>query len=496
MPSTLDKGDQKVRVLYSSVSCFMLLAAFYNELALAETARIDRKSHDHVVVKLDAKYLFDYGQSSVNQYQMFSVVDNALEPVPFQIDEYNQDGFVYFEEMSFHSEGIVGVLDGFDKLLFMYSDAGTDQFGADRLSHLVDSAEILAVDEIEITFSDSKRYVYLVRFDNKGVDADYSNHLGYIKSSPSHGEYKTDYFTLQFNAEDPLAWQNFYYHSFSGEKTKPLFDGLKIRLVGSVGSQLTRLTLNNRNIKANIIGARDGAIRSTLQLEADLSFMKFALMKVYLQAQIYRDAIIVYTWFDKRPKISNVLFRNPVVYVTLDGNNLLGSTVETTQYPYGQGVMVDGQMSEREFGFVKAHDSMSNPWLRFKTDNNFNVTARFIAPQKFEVGLGLVYEDDAKRKNKPERFLGQLPNVGYKVSDITRYDNFEMGFSIYFGNNDSGVSLHDHSEVLETPLNLKIARLLVGDENGVTGLRALEPKTSSKYLREIHISTADASYAR
>lgn len=60
----------------------------------------------------------------LNELSLAAMVDGVMEPIPFQIDQYNTGGAVYFEGWHVPLAGEPEVMDGTDKLLFLFKDAG------------------------------------------------------------------------------------------------------------------------------------------------------------------------------------------------------------------------------------------------------------------------------------------------------------------------------------------------------------------------------------
>ena len=104
------------------------------------------------VIMIDGKELASTLGKALDKLSLFSVIDGVLEPVPFQIDEYNIGGGVFFEEWQEPIDGTRGIMDDNDKLIALYGDSGPRK----TPTMLVDG-DILA--EIELQTRDgAKRY--------------------------------------------------------------------------------------------------------------------------------------------------------------------------------------------------------------------------------------------------------------------------------------------------------------------------------------------------
>src|SRR5699024_5308009 len=61
------------------------------------------------------------------QLTLMAIKDGKLKEIPFQIDEYDNTGLIWVNDISKNDpEGKPGTFDGFDELIFMYRDAGLE----------------------------------------------------------------------------------------------------------------------------------------------------------------------------------------------------------------------------------------------------------------------------------------------------------------------------------------------------------------------------------
>ncbi len=78
----------------------------------------------------------------IEELSLAAMLDGVMEPIPFQIDEYNEGGAVYFENWEVPMAGTAKQMDPTDKLLFLFKDAGErkterDQYDGQILAEIV-----------------------------------------------------------------------------------------------------------------------------------------------------------------------------------------------------------------------------------------------------------------------------------------------------------------------------------------------------------------------
>ena len=109
------------------------------------------------VITIDGEDMPSALDLSIDDLSLAAMVDGVMEPIPYQIDQYNVGGAVYFEGWDVPLAGSPDVLDPTDKLLFLFKDAGEKYDGKVPYDGTL-IAEILTLDR-----DGHKRYVYLVK---------------------------------------------------------------------------------------------------------------------------------------------------------------------------------------------------------------------------------------------------------------------------------------------------------------------------------------------
>lgn len=344
----------------------------------------------------------------IESLSLQAVIDGQMEPVPYQIDEYNTGGAVYFKALKVPIDGSEGILDANDKLVFLYKDAGPR-----RESFHVNDGKLLSEIEL-IDAAGNKRYVYLV--ENSRLRSEEQ----YVRYSTDIGQVETDFYSLIYNKENQLNWDEFSYAAFKGER--PL-DTMKIRLIGGLFTEMSTVTLNNKNFIAKPIGEHVGPVRTTSQMEITMWMFNLPLLEISYQVHHYPKSML----YDVRvvmPEVRRKILASPMLSISLDANNLLGSTMQTALGPK-QPAEVDGKITPLENELMKSSVTPEHNWIWLSTKRNLDVLAFFDYLGDTREPLSLVYADDLEMLDPPERFKGMVPNAGYRI------DNFPM--SGFFG---------------------------------------------------------------
>lgn len=418
----------EVMLLVVAAGCVLL---YLTDSAAANTSVINKtnaqsKALRQKVVEVSAKLVRMRGGLEKNRYSIAVFVDQQLKPIPFQIDEYNVEGAVYFAKARVPLMGELGKYDGDDRLLFMLEDAGEQmpESMSQDLS-ILEKGELLA--EIKVNDTTGIRYVYLL------LDNPMRSSIDYIRYDPETGLNESDYYKLSVNKKNLLEWTNLSYNTYEGPNQGSILDTLKLRISGRILLNMASLTLTNRNLKAKLLGYVDGPIRSVVQLKTSIVIAKIPVMKIQVQLLHYRRHIHAISR-TKTPKVIPYLFRDPKISVSLDANDLKGSQLYTALLP-SQPAQVDGFLSRNESLLIDNGVDKNHTWLLLRSPYNFQILTSLDLQESDQTPVSLVYQDDAKLKNKPERYVGQLPNFGYLIENIPMETMYYMGVQVYFDDN-------------------------------------------------------------
>lgn len=351
---------------------------------------------------------------NIDDLSLAAIQDNVMEPVPFQIDQYNTGGAIYFDGWEVPMAGDAKKMDPTDKLLFLFKDAGVRRKSTDPYD-----GEVLA----EIKLKDTagiERFVYLVRGSRLRSEEQY------VRYSAEMGVVETDFYSLRYNKDNHLKWDDFQYLNYVGER--PL-DSMKLRLKTGLVSSIAPTELNNDDLVALPTGEKIGPIRTTTQLDFTLYLVKLPILQLSLQIHHYPKAVM----YDVRgiiPEVRRYLLKDPSIAMTLDANRLLGSTIRMANGPKEPGV-VDGKIDAVEKQMRQIHFTPQENWYWVSTKRNLDIVAYLDYLGDFNEPISPVIDDDLTREDPPEVFPGQLPNVGYRIDSFPMKGFLGFVVSIY-----------------------------------------------------------------
>ena len=406
----------------------------YSDTILPPLERIDA----YKVIQISGNDVPNALGIEIADLSLAAVIDDVMEPVPYQIDEYNTGGAIYFENWDVPIDGTKGLMDGNDKLLFLFKDAGPRK----QKHHFVDG-ELVA--EIELTDKRGvKRYAYLLR------GSKLRSQEQYVRYSSELAHVETDFYSLTYDKENHLKWIDFEARNFVGE---PPLDSMKIRLDGGLVTPITQTSLNNDEFVALPMGEVTGPIRSTTQLKVTLWLMNLPILKISLQLHHYPKAMLYDVWV-LMPSVRRKLLVDPVLTLSTEGNKLLGATMRTALGPK-EGGIVDGVIDANEQQMIESGVNQTKNWVWISTRRNLDLAAFFNFLGETNEPIALQLMDSFDHEDPPERFVGQLPNLGYKILNFPQSGFFGFVVSIFLDQGFEG-NPEVFTEDLRTPPEIRI----------------------------------------
>lgn len=362
----------------------------------------------------------------LSRLSLAAMIDDALEPIPYQIDHYSTAGAPYFKEWQewpVPQAGMPGILNPADKLLFVFKDAGP------RLPEGIPTDGVVLA-EIRLRDSEGRaRYVYLLR------DARLRADEQYVRYSPDMGLVETDFYSLRYRPGNHLLWDDIQFPFFVGEQ--PL-DSMKLNVNAGMANPVVRLNFDNEDMVARPLGAIIGPIRTTTQAEFVVSMLGVPLITLSLQIHHYPRAVM----YDVRgvmPRLLRTFAYDPSVSMVLDFNDLKGAEILTAANP-AVPIVVDGILSAEESALLKAplEPRSGRTWTWMKSKRNLDTLGFLDYVGDFNQPLSLVLLDDAEARDAGARFPGHLPSIGYRVEQLPRGGAMGMVASIYFSEGFEG----------------------------------------------------------
>ncbi|PCJ15876.1 MAG: hypothetical protein COB04_12500 [Gammaproteobacteria bacterium] len=349
--------------------------------------------------------------------------DGVVKAIPFQLDEFDQDGFPMVAEADdIVVDGEWGVLDANDEVLFMASDAGS------KLSS-VELKDFHTLYEVSMVTGSSEKFVYLT-----GVRALPNHPKHYVHFDQEKAIIKTDWYQLTLDQSNPVIWKELFYYNYGGAEKKPtesLLDTMKVRLHSGVFTRFMNISLSNKHLKARILRVKNGPIRTVIQLEIRVVVAKIPVMKIGMQFHVMPQ-MIDFPSLVAIPGIFDRVMVEPTMTISLDWNDLRSSEVFTALYPKKPAI-VDGHLSAHEIALRQSGINNDENWIAIDTGKNFASVFSLKLPKDKDVGvLSFFYDDSFVLADAPESVLGQGPNMGWKIRDMPSDVRYYMTPSLFF----------------------------------------------------------------
>lgn len=359
------------------------------------------------VVTLTGKDMAALTGQPASLYRFFRVDSDQLTPVPHQWIDGSAQPYPYFpQDDSTTLLGTAGTLDEQDQLLLRFEDGGP---------RLTTASTEEVVGELAVTHGGQTRYFYVVK------NAYLQNTQRYVHFNPKEMVVKSTDYALFMADQNLLKWQDFFYRGFksqgenNGQQRQSILDTLKLRLSAGVFKKTNRVTLTNDNLEPTIREIIRGPLATLVYATTSVKVAKIPVLKIHNYFVMMPQRIDIHSRFTL-PGIANTVLDSPAVDISMDGNNLYGSELQTS-WTGDQVAVTDDHLSKTEKAMLATPMKGKN-WLWFDTQRGFAMLAQLDFIKGFQRPARLLFQDDAALANPPERFTGQLPNVGFSLTDI------------------------------------------------------------------------------
>lgn len=359
--------------------------------------------------------------ADLDDLSLAAIVDNVMEPVPFQIDQYNVGGALYFDGWDVAMAGDGKRFDATDKLLFLFKDAGVRRTERDIYDGEI-VAEILLKDD-----AGTERFVYLVKGSRLRSEEQY------VRYSSEMGLVETDFYQMRYDTKNHLKWEDFSATNFVGER--PL-DSMKLSLNMGAVTSLVPMELDNDDLVAIPKGEKIGPIRTTTQLDLTMYYLEVPIMHLSMQVHHYPKGVM-YDVRGMMPEFRRMLMNKPYLNMSLDANRLMGATVRMANGPKEPGI-VDGRIDPIEEEMRNTPFTPDSNWYWVSTLRNLDVVAFLNYLGVFNEPVSPYIQDDLDSFEPPEMFPGQLPNLGYTIHSFPTTGFMGLVVSIYLDDSMPG----------------------------------------------------------
>ena len=357
-------------------------------------------------------------------YSFFAMQDGHLSPVPHQWVQWSKEGYPYFQEDdSTHLLGDPLRIDSEDRLLLRFEDGGP------ALSGQV-SEQVVA--DLVVTHNDQEHHFYLVK------NAYLQSTERYVQFDPKSMTIKSTDFALSMADQNLFKWNDFYFRGFEGEngQRQSILDTLKLRLSAGVFGENNRVTLNNNNLDPKVKQIISGPLAAMVYATTSVKVARVPVLRIHNYFLVMPQQVDIHSRFTL-PGIADTVLERPALDISLDGNDLYDSKL-VTSWTGNHVAITDGVLSESEKAML-AMPLKGNNWIWFGTGRGFDMLAQLAFVKGFDTPARLLYQDDASQVNEPERFAGQLPNVGFSLTDIPFGKEFYFITRMYYSQDSNGL---------------------------------------------------------
>lgn len=359
-------------------------------------------------------------------YSFFAVQDGRLEPVPHQWMRFTGNDYPAFTtDKETDIEPHQGTIRTRDRLLLRREDGGPPLQG--------NRGSMQIVGELVVDYPDETLVFYVAR------NAYRQATQRYVKFDPEKMVLKSTNYSLTMAPDNLMVWRDFHYRGYqhpSGEQ-RSILDSLKIRMSAGLFTRNNRLTLTNKNLDPRIRSIVRGPLAWGIHATTRVKVAGVPILKInnyFLMMPAQTDIHSRFTL----PGVAETVIERPNLSISLDGNDLLGGKLKTS-WTGDTMAQVDGMLSDEEKR-MRGQKLGKDNWVWFSSGRGFDVLAQLYFRDGVSVPAYLLYQDSLQMKNEPERFPGQLPNVGFTMENLPIGNEFYFLARLYFSGNSEGMS--------------------------------------------------------
>jgi hypothetical protein len=378
----------------------------------------------------------------IEKIGLFAFHQNILVPVPFQFEEHDQSGQVHFKEDA-PIQGTKGIFDKEDVLLVYFQDAG------DQIQHTKKHHQRL-LGEISVTRHQKSGYFYAALEPNQVFRPE-------VFFEPKSGTITTPLYQLYTEPSNFLVWRALTFNGnpphaqekpkLENQQIQSLLDSLKIRMKAKVLPFFIPISMTNEDIDSRVVAVNRGLLRQTILIKSVVHVSSIPVAQMTMRFYVASQDINLHAKIKIRPSISKLTIGAKAT-ISLDGNNLLNSEMQTSLFE-NDTFKVDGQMSPEEkkisgllFDKEKIH------WISLETQKNFSVIAKIGLPHHSDMDIKLLYVDDKNKMDAPENIPGQIPNIGFILTNIPDSGSFDFFIHLTFVESLKQMNIHDIAATL------------------------------------------------
>lgn len=379
---------------------------------MIDTLGLTHFTYLHPVVMKASEELTSLKGKTIDSLSIMSVRDGKLIPIPYQIDEIDEKGWVYTgDDAPYDIKGKEGILDEDDELVFMYRDTGRAQYNPE----LMNAIDGKVIKELSFDNGDgTSRYAYVVegsKLRSTGNYVDFNMH---------NGKADTTFYNFKTKPDNFLVFEDFKARVGDNQSQRVL-DAVLVDVSTNVFSKWSpRISLNNfDHLEAQPFASKDGPVRAATLIKLWVVIAKVPVFRIIAQLDVWDQGLGLPVKINiPGAEILTKMLVEPYINIALDFTDITGGKVTAALSPdptkYG---IVDGVMSDFE---KNSNISLEHNWLWVESGHGWDVFFDLVVPLDLDVGVSLFYEDDLNSLYKNESFPGAKPRAGWVVDRLPK----------------------------------------------------------------------------
>lgn len=377
------------------------------------------------ILQIPAQQLQGLVGESSHPYSFYALKDGSLEPVPHQWMAFTEGGYPAFgSDDESRVKNDPSRIQAHDRLLLRREDGGPPLRKKRGMQTIVG--------ELVVEYPDETLVFYVVK------NAYRQATQRYVKFDQDRMMIKSTDYSLSMDPDNMLVWNDFHYRGYeSGQgERQSILDTMKIRMSAGLFTKDNRIELNNRNLDPKIQEIIEGPLAWGIHATTRVKMAGVPILGINNYFLIMPTQTDIHSRFTL-PLVARTVVRSPSLSLSLDGNNLLGGEMMTS-WTGERRAEVDGRISEDEQS-MRGQTLERDNWIWFGSGRGFDVLSQLKFGEGMSVPARLLYQDSLEQANPPERFPGQLPNVGFTMEDLPIGEEFYFLARLYFSGDSEGM---------------------------------------------------------
>lgn len=290
----------------------------------------------------------------------------------------------------------------------MYRDTGSERL--DSAAHRLDDGRI--VQELTFRYNGKTRHAYVAEGSHRRDPSDY------VQYDREKWTLDATFFNFRNDPKNILKFEDFRANAGPTPEHRVL-DTLILEIATGVVVPWPRVTVDIRNLQAELAGVKHGPVREVLKLKIWVVVAGIPVFRVLTDMTVYDQGIALPIKLHiPGGEILTRVLNKPVIDIALDMNNLKDGRFVSAVNPSGKYHAVDGVISAEEKQLdIRIPDAT---WLWVESGRGWDVVMKFSIPPDWPVEGKGTYVDSMKPEKSYayESFPEALPRFGFQVTKL------------------------------------------------------------------------------